>query len=173
VLLRKGYGFCPCDPWSFRQPAPNPALSLSCVDPGTLPSGRLVTLSVTVRNSSAAAVTFTELAGPRFVYLSLANDPNRTKDMNGGWADNAGHTSSSNGWWADPGSNDGATLAGAGTVKHVVPAHGSLRLSVLGSTVRASDAKPLIAGPYNLEAGFVLDTHGTAWTCPVRTVTIG
>ena len=173
VLLKQGYGFCPCDVWNMRQPAPATGLSLTCADPGQLPSGKLVTLSLTVRNTTSAPLSFTELAGPRFVYLSLANDPGRTKDMNGGWADNAGHTSSSNGWWADPGSSNGANLKPAGTVGHVVPANGKITLAVLGATVRASDAKPLLPGPYYLEAGFVLDTHGNSWTCPAITTSIG
>jgi hypothetical protein len=174
VLPRVGYGYCPCDPFSWQSPPPVTGLSLSCVPPGKLAAGQLVRLSLTVKNSTGAAITFTELAGPRFVYLSLANDPNRVKDQNGGVADNAGHTSAANGWWAE---SDQATAYrhAAGTVSHVVPAHGAITVSALGATVRTKDATPLEAGPYSLTAGLLYERAGSgsvAWTCPVVSATI-
>lgn len=174
VLPRFGYGFCPCDELSFKEqvPPPAPSLSLSCEAGADLPSGQLVPITVTVRNTSAAAVRFRELAGPRFVYLSLATDPNRTRDQNGGFADNAGHTSKTvAGWWSG-GEQGAAYRQGAGTVSHLVPARGSLEITVIGATARASDATPLQAGRYALHAGFMLaDTNG-AWTCPEVTATV-
>jgi hypothetical protein len=178
VLPHVTYSGCTCDIFNFSEPPKNiPAgLSLTCTPPADkLPSGSLFELQITVHNDTDTSESFRELAGPRFVWLSLATDRSRSQNMNGGWADNAGHTGAGNGWWDNPGADPttSAYEAAAGTVSHTIAAHDSIVFTLIGASVRPWDLKPLVAGRYNLIAGFLADAHDDVWACPAVTAEVG